>query len=62
MSSAVLSPEIEIGSELPVRAAAAGALALAAGPAAALLPFIEIGGGEDSGFCELEGALDGDAG
>jgi len=57
-----VSPEIEIGSELPVRAAAAGALALAAGPAAALLPFIEIGGGEDSGFCELEGALDGDAG
>jgi len=56
------SPEIEVGSELPTRAVAAAALAVVAAPAAALLPFIGIGGGEDSGFCELEGALGGDAG
>ena len=56
------SPAIEVGSELPARAAAAAALAVVATPAAALLPFIGTGGGEDSGFCELEGALDGDAG
>jgi len=55
-------PEVEIGTELPVRAAAAAALAVVAAPAAALLPFIEVGGAEDSGFCDLEGALDGDAG
>ena len=56
------SPEIEVGSELSTRAAVAAALAVVATPAAALLPFIELGGGEDSGFCDLEGALDGDAG
>ncbi len=54
--------EIGVGEELPLRAAAAAALAAVATPAAALLPFIELGGAEDSGFCELEGALDGDAG
>ena len=56
------SPAIEVGAELSARAAAAAALAVVATPAAALLPFIELGGGEDSGFCDLEGALDGDAG
>ena len=56
------SPEIEVGSELTARAAVAAALAVVATPAAALLPFVELGGGEDSGFCDLEGALDGDAG
>lgn len=46
------SPSILPGSALATRAAAATALALIATPAAALLPFIQTGSGEDSPFCE----------
>ena len=56
------APEFEAGPELTARIVAAAALAAAATPAAALLAFVETGGGKDSTFCELEGALDGDAG
>ena len=56
------APELELGPELTARTVAAAVLAAAATPAAALLAFVETGEGEDSTFCELEGALDGDAG
>ena len=56
------APEVEVGPELPARVAAAAVLAAVAAPAAALLPFVETGGADDSQYCRLEGALDGDAG
>ncbi len=44
-------PSILPGKSLPLRAAAAAVLASVAGPAAALLPFIESGSSADSPYC-----------
>ena len=53
------APEVGVGAALSARAAAAIALSQLAVPALALLPLIELGGGEDSPYCSgLEGALD----
>jgi len=53
------APEVTVGAELPIRSVAVAALASLAAPALALLPLIELGGGEDSPYCSaLEGALD----
>ena len=53
------APDIGVGGSLTAHAAAVAALAVVGTPVLALLPLVEVGGGERSPFCTgLDGALE----